>query len=430
MDQKAVKEAIEALGHDWQEFKSANDALLKAKADGKSVAELESKVDRINSAITDAEARKAAAEADRKSLIERIDQLEASLQNHKPGSAGDQAKAKHRQLFDAFLRSKSNSSVAARELGAFENTPEGKAISTAAGVTGGYAVPEEISRMINEQENQLSPMRNLVKVVQAGTPDYKELVAVHNTHGGGWVGETDTRTETGTAGLRERAPTFGMLYAYPKATEESLDDMFFNVGQFLVDHTSLTFSQLEGIAILTGNGTKKPTGILNTAPVTTDDDASPERAASALEYIPLAPATSPSSVITADGLTDLCYGLRAGYRNGASWAMNTLTQGRVRKLKDTTNNYLWQPGLAAGQPSTLLGYTVNTMEDLANVALNAIPVLFGNFRRGYVLVDLVGFRITVDEVTTPGYVKWYLRRRVGGIVLDNYAIKAGKCVAA
>jgi HK97 family phage major capsid protein len=102
----------------------------------------------------------------------------------------------------------------------------------------------------------------------------------------------------------------------------------------------------------------------------------------------------------------------------------------VRKLKDTTNNYLWQPGLAAGQPSTLLGYTVNTMEDLANVALNAIPVLFGNFRRGYVLVDLVGFRITVDEVTTPGYVKWYLRRRVGGIVLDNYAIKAGKCVAA
>jgi predicted phage gp36 major capsid-like protein len=46
------------------------------------------------------------------------------------------------------------------------------------------------------------------------------------------------------------------------------------------------------------------------------------------------------------------------------------------------------------------------------------------------LVDLVGFRITVDEVTTPGYVKWYLRRRVGGIVLDNYAIKAGKCVAA
>jgi HK97 family phage major capsid protein len=248
MDQKAVKEAIEALGHDWQEFKSANDALLKAKADGESVAELESKVDRINSAITDAEARKAAAEADRKSLIERIDQLEASLQNHKPGSAVDQAKAKHRQLFDAFLRSKSNSSVAARELGAFENTPEGKAISTAAGVTGGYAVPEEISRMINEQETLLSPMRNLVKVVQAGTPDYKELVAVHNTHGGGWVGETDTRTETGTAGLRERAPTFGMLYAYPKATEESLDDMFFNVGQFLVDHTSLTFSQLEGIA--------------------------------------------------------------------------------------------------------------------------------------------------------------------------------------
>jgi HK97 family phage major capsid protein len=423
-----IKTAIEALGRDWEAFKNANAELVKAKADAKSVVDIEAKIDRINAALGEADATKAALEAERKAQARRIDELEAALSNPRPMTAEDQVGKKHRDLFSKWLRSKGNNTPEAAELAAFERLPEAKAISTAASATGGYAVPEDIARQIIEREELLSPVRSLVKVVTAGTPDYKELVAIHGAASamGGWVGETDSRTETGTATLRERAPTFGMLYAYPKATEESLNDVFFNVENFVIDHAALAFAQLEGIALLTGNGTKKPTGLLNTTPVATDD-GSPERAAAALEYIPLSIGVSPNNQIAADGITDLVYGLRAGYRAGASFAMNSLTVGKVRKLKDTTGQYLWQPSLQAGVPSTLLGYPIAILEDLANVAVNALPILFGNFQRAYVLVDLVGFRMTVDEITTPGYVKWYLRRRVGGCILDNNALKVGKC---
>jgi len=427
---KELKDAVEGLGRDWETFKGANDALIKAKADGKAVADLDAKVQRIDAAIADAVQAKETAERLLKAQADRIDALEAAAQNFRPMKPGEAIAAKHKELFNGFLRGKSNNGPAAAALAAFERTPEGKAISTAANATGGFAVPEEIARSINDQEILLSPVRSVVKVVQAGTPDYKELVAIHNTSTGGWAGETDSRSETGTAGLRERAPTFGMLYAYPKATEESVDDVFFNVAQFITDHAATTFAQKEGISALTGNGTKQLTGLLNTAPVATDDDASPERAAAALELIPLAPGTSPMGVIVANGIMDLVYGLRAGYRANARFAMNSVTQGTVRKLKDTTNQYLWAPGLANGQPATLMGYPIVTFEDMASIAANAIPILFGDFKRGYLMVDLVGLRITVDQITTPGYIKWYIRRRVGGCVLDNYAIKAGKCVAA
>ena len=427
-----IKKAVEDLGADWAAFRKTNDDILARKADGKAVADLESKLVRIEANMAAGQKIVDDATAIVKAQADRIDQVEARFQDLRTmGAKGDNAIArKHADLFDKFVRGKSNNSSAAMELQQFERSPEGKAIATNVNSTGGFAVPEEISRQIADAEQLLSPVRSLVRVVQAGTPDYKELISVHNSHAGGWVGETTSRSETANAGLRERAPTFGTLYAYPKATEESLNDVFFNVQQFLVDHSSLTFAQMEGIACLTGSGSARPTGMLNSAPVATDDDASPERGAGVLELVPIAPGASPMGVITADGVMDLVYSLRAGYRAGATFAMNTVTQGKVRKLKDTTNNYLWAPSLAAGQPPTLMGYPVATFEDLANPSANAIPVLFGNFARGYLLVDLVGLRITVDEVTTPGYVKYYVRRRVGGCILDNYAIKAGKCVSA
>ena len=79
--------------------------------------------------------------------------------------------------------------------------------------------------------------------------------------------------------------------------------------------------------------------------------------------------------------------------------MNSTTTGAVRKLKDTTNQYLWAPGLQAGQPNSLLGYNVETWEQMPDIGTNNFPVAFGDFRRGYVLVDRVGLRITRDNVT-------------------------------
>jgi HK97 family phage major capsid protein len=296
---------------------------------------------------------------------------------------------------------------------------EAKDITTTTGAAGGFAVPEEISREIGLLEKKMSPVRDLIKVVQTGTSDYKELITIHGTTSG-WVGEITARPATATSTLREVVPTNGELYAYPQVSEWALDDIFFNVDQWLAETVAREFAIQEGIAVISGNGTTKPTGMLNTAPVSTADYASPLRAAAAYQFV--ASAASPDAILP-DSLISLVYTLNTAYRAASTFVMNSLTTGLVRRLKDTTNQYLWAPGLAGGQPDRLLGYPVQTWEDMQDVGANLHPVAFGDFRQGYVLAERVGMRITRDNVTNIGFVKLYVRRREGGIVLNNDAIK-------
>jgi HK97 family phage major capsid protein len=314
-----------------------------------------------------------------------------------------------------------------------------KAVSIGTPAAGGHAVPEEISRQIDKKILVMSPMRNLVKVVQVGTSDWKELVDVHGG-AGGWVGETDTRSETGTPGLEQVTPTMGIVYAYPKATEESLQDIFFNVQQWLIDEASEQIAKLEGAAIISGDGSNKPTGFLDGTPVAQGDDNidSPLRPFGILQYVPTGIAAafpndrqgSPQGN-PVDVLIDTEYQLKAGHRANAQWLMNKGTLNVARKWKDADAQYIWTRSMVLGQPSMINGYPVTEMEDMPAIAANAFPVAFGDFKQGYVLVDRAGFSITVDDnITTPGYVKFYVRRRVGGILRNDDCIKLIKCATS
>jgi HK97 family phage major capsid protein len=127
--------------------------------------------------------------------------------------------------------------------------------------------------------------------------------------------------------------------------------------------------------------------------------------------------------IVPDALVDLVYTVNRAYRANGAFAMNSLTAAAIRKLKDTTGQYIWQQGLIAGQPDRLCGYPVAIWEDLSDIGANNFPVIFGDFQRGYQLVDRTDIRITRDPYTNPGYVRFYVRRRVGGHVWDNHALK-------
>jgi HK97 family phage major capsid protein len=291
-------------------------------------------------------------------------------------------------------------------------------------------VPEEISTMIEVLEKKFSPVRDLVKVVKVGTGDYKELVNIRGTTSG-WVGESTSRTATDASLLRERAPTNGELYAYPQASEWSLDDMFFNVEEWLAEEVAQSFAVAEGLAVISGNGTNSPTGMLNTPPVATADFASPLRAAAAYQFIPSLTSLSPAAAeILPDALIDLIYALNSTYRSGAQFIMNSNTIGAVRKLKDTNGQYHWQPGLQQGQPDKLLGYGLSPWEQMPDIGTNALPIGFGNWKRAYVLAERIGLRMTRDNVTTIGFVKFYMRRREGGTVLNNDAAKFLKTTIA
>jgi HK97 family phage major capsid protein len=353
-------------------------------------------------------------------LQERLEVLEARKSSPGKAAASTSEDREHVKLFTDWIRAPKNSETN-RKLSEFEAHRKSASIATPA--SGGYAVPEEIGRDIAQMQLKFSPVRNLVRISRASTSDMKRLVDLTGAEGG-WRSESGSVTETNTPILREIAPTGGELYAYPKTTNWLLEDALFDVRAWLTESASKRFAQLEGKAVISGDGSNKPTGMLNTSPVTTADFASPLRAAAAYQYISCVSQTSPATAeVHGDALIDLVYSLNSAYRAGASFAMNSTTAGAVRKLKDSQGRYLWTDSLAAGQPALLLGYPVATWEDLDDIGTNKYPIAFGNFMEGYELIDRSDLKITLDEVTTPGQTKFYMRKRVYGHVRNNDSIK-------
>lgn len=313
---------------------------------------------------------------------------------------------------------------------------ESRAAEVGTDASGGYGVPEVLGNELIQRAVNASPMMGLVRVTRVSSSDYKRVLSVRGSSSG-WADETDTRSETSTPTLAIRTPTSGELYAYPKSSNWLLEDFAFDAADWLIGEAGDEMGVQLDSAILTGNGTNKPTGILNSAPVTTDDDASPARAEGVLEYIPTGEAAAfPNDAATSpagspgDILYNCVYTLRAPYRSNARWVMNSATAGVIRKWKDADGRYLWNDSLIAGQPNLLCGYGVTVDEGMPDIAADALPVLFGDFQKLYEAVIISDTRITRDEVTTPGYTKFYIRQRAGGIMLDSHAAKVIKVAAS
>lgn len=426
-----VSEAIEAIANAFDEYKKTNDQRIEAIKKGAGTAELDLKLAKMDEHMSALAEQKA-----------RLEKMETKLA--RPGVLAAEAQrgeskedTEYREAFADWVRNPRDHSTeqrAALAAKAVQTARESKArndrerraaqVVTTTGAAGGFALPEVIERTISRLTVDISPILQLATVRTVGTSDYKELVDIGGA-GFEWVGETDTRNQTNTPDLVEVAPTFGMASAKPQASEESLDDLFFDVEGWLIDSAVEALAAGKGAAAIAGNGTKKPTGILaGPTPVTTADSS---RAFGTLQYVKSGQAAAlPTS---ADVFYDLIYSLRARYRSNARWLTNKLVLSAMRKYKDTTNQYLWQPSLLAGQPDTFMGYAVSEAEDMPVVAANAFPLAFGDFKEGYLFVQRVGMRMTRDEITTPGFVKFYIRERVGGKLRNTQAIKLLKIEA-
>lgn len=440
-EEATVGDLLKKLGEintTFDEYKKTNEARLKAIEEGRSTGDMDAKLAKMDQALD--------------KLQEEKGQIEKLITKaSRPGIAhGDREQREsaeaiaHRNAFFDWVRQPGNPERrdalyrAEKELKkaqALQHKARGDDGSgweerasqtvTSTGSAGGFALPEQIERQIARLSVDISPIRQLATVRTVGSPDYKELFDI-NGAAFEWVGEAGTRNQTNTPDLNECAPTFGMASAKPHASEESIDDLFFDVENWLIESAGEAIGQGEGAAFVSGNGTNKPTGFLaGPAPVTTADSA---RAFGTLQYVASGQASAmPTSL---DVMYDIVYSLRARYRRNAKWVANKLVLSSLRKYKDTTNQYLWQPAVAAGQPDVFMGYEVVEAEDMPVVAANAFPLAFGDFREGYLIADRVGMRITRDEITTPGFVKFYVRRRVGGKLRNTQAIKLLKIAAS
>lgn len=412
-DIKSVADAIDKIATAFEEYKSTNDKRLDAINAGSGTAEFEEKLAKIEGDISQLEDIKAKLEK----VETKVSRPGAFDGKKQEGESREQAE--YRGAFLDWMRAPTDTGLQQKAANAYRKAIETKATQavTSTGSAGGFALPEIIEREIARLSVDISPIRQIATVRMVGSPDYKELFDI-NGAGFEWVGETGTRSQTDTPDLAEVAPTFGTASAKPQASEESLDDLFFDVENWLTMSAAEAIAQGEGAAFVSGNGTNKPTGFLTGTPVSTADSS---RAFGVLQYVASGQAAAmPTSL---DTLYDVVYALRARYRNNARWLTSKLVLASMRKYKDADNNYLWQPSLIVGQPSTFMGYAVNEAEDMPAVAANAFPVAFGDFREGYLIADRVGMRITRDEITTPGFVKFYVRKRVGGKIRNSEAIK-------
>jgi HK97 family phage major capsid protein len=207
-----------------------------------------------------------------------------------------------------------------------------------------------------------------------------------------------------------------------------LDDAFFNVEQFLSAEVATEFAKAEGAAFISGNGTDKPKGFLA---YTINASADGARTFGHLQAVKTGVAAgfkaTTSSSNPADTFIDVIHAMKSPLRQGASWLMNTLTEAAVRKFRDLDGNYIWRPGLVEGQPSSILGYPVIEMADMPDIATTSNPIAFGNWRRGYTIVDRMGVRMLRDPYTNKPYVQFYTTKRLGGMVVDSEAIKILSC---
>jgi HK97 family phage major capsid protein len=362
----------------------------------------------------------------------RLEILEA-LADRPKGTPTEQIQQKHAQTWVKFLRSGFKDQALEAEVKQLHKQSlevETKANEVLSGVAlqGGNAVPKIISQEIEKLVLKLSDILPEVNNVQAGSPDYNELVTISGANGG-WVAETGTRSQSRAPNLRKVTITHGELYAFPRASNWSLEDLMFNVVNWLTQDVADTFAVSISTAIHSGNGSSQPTGMFNSAPTNVDDYASPMRAAAVFEYIATgsSPITSEPSI---DDLIDLQMALRRPYQPNAKWAMNSVTMGKLRQKKDTQGQYLWQPSVQVGMPDLLLGKPVVVWEDMANYGSSAIPIAYGDFRRAYTYATIGAMSMIRDNVTVPGFTNFLTAQRAGGIPRNNDSLKVLKQIAS
>lgn len=408
-----LKALVEAIQTGFENFKKLNDERLGRLEKGGATGDFEAKLAAVQADIARAlDLKKDLAALEAKTNLQ-------GLIGGIKGAENPDKVAYKTAFMDRFVRKG-------------EDSPELKSLmvkawSIGTAADGGYAMPEQIDRAIEKLLRDLSPMRSVSNIVRVGTSDYKKLVNV-NGIASGWVGETAARPATNTSQLAEVAPPMGEVYANPQVTQAALDDLFFDAEAELMDQLVEELAVAEGSAFTSGNGTNKPKGFLDYTTAATADSS---RAFGTLEHVATGVSGDFAASNKADVLFNVVGALKKGYRAGALWQMNKGLMFEVLRLKDTTGQYLWQPSLQdSGLAIKLLGFSVEENEDMPAKAANSLSIAFGNFKRGYTIVDRMGMRMLRDPYSNKPYVGFYTTKRVGGAVVNSQAIKVVKFAAS
>lgn len=425
-----IKSLIEKQGQAWEEYKKTNDALIAAKADGKAIGDLETKLAKISEDMDKL--------ADTKKMIEDF-MAKATA----PGGNGEVDKdlAAEVKGFNLAMRSefqfKGKSIPADLDVDGYKqyksgffkmaagvkleelSSEERKAMSAGSDPDGGYLLPHSTAgRMVTKLFEQ-SVMRRLADV-QTLSANKAEGIVDNDEADAGWVSELGTRSDSGTPQVGKWEIEAEEMYAMPKASQRILDDAATDVEGWLAKKVADKFARVEGAAFCTGTGVGQPRGLFSYTTAATGDDT---RAWGTFEHI-VTGASGAFHTTKADPLQDMLGAFKDQYLQRAQWLMRREVRTALRKMKEATSDrYLWEPSLQAGQPDRLLGYAVNIDQNVPAIAADSLSLAFGDFAEAYQIVDRLGVRTLRDPYTAKPYVVFYTTKRTGGGAINSEAVK-------
>ena len=393
-----IKTAIDEFNNAFEEFKKVNDERLSKIEDGQGSAYDDEKLEKIEeklNSMEDINNRIAESEASAENIKCQVEKLETVMK--RPNSGFDtKAVDEYTMAYDKYLR-KGKEQLSDMEL---------KALTVSNDSTGGYLAPPEYVRELLKTVTEISPIRSLARVRNTGQRSI-QVPKRTSTFAAQWVSEVGTRSETTgyNVGLEE-IPTHE-YYALVDISEQDLEDTVFDLEAEMQSEFATQFAKAEGTAFVSGDAVGKPEGLLTNSSIG--------------EAV-----SGNATALTSDGLITLVHSIKSDYIRNGTFIFNRSTLSAIRKLKDTAGQYIFQPGmmLDGRMANTILGHPYVEATDMPNVGSGTFPIIFGDFQRGYLIVDRVALAVLRDPFTqaTTGNVRYIARRRVGGQVVQAEAL--------
>lgn len=268
---------------------------------------------------------------------------------------------------------------------------------------GGYLVTPALYNKILSGLHARSPMRRLASVETIST-NALDVIIEEGGFDCGWTLETSSRDETKTSKLKQKRIMVHELYAQPKATQRLLDDAAINIEQWLNERLQDSFVKAENKSFLKGDGNNQPFGILHNAEVQKVK-------------------TMAEGVIVPEDLLNLINSLDEDYLARATFLMHRSTLSSLQKLQDNNGRFIWQAALSERYPETLFGVPVVCSSEMPLIADGSTPIMIGDFKSAYKIVDRSGVAVMRDPYTEKPFVKFYAVKRVGGDVVNSNAVK-------
>lgn len=415
-----INKAVGEIKNNFAQFQATLKEVVSEQVKGHVDPLLKANLDRANEAITVAEdAKEAAEKAHALSKMQRMagEALQKGVEiNGRVHKTSDDVKT----ALAKFLRV-GEQGMDHKELEVLKMHT--KSLSSGSDPAGGYAVIPEMDSVITRILYETSPIRQVAEVKMISTDQMERLQRVDKA-ASGWA-------DRDVAPSQSAAPTFNKLsikawkqFAEPAISQDLIDDAFIDVEAELTMAVAEVFELTENTAFVSGNGVGQPRGFLNysaTGDWTTDVNLPTWNAIQQVN-------SGNASALTYGGIIDLVYSLKDGYHKRANFLANRLTVAALRKLVDGIGQALWTPGFGS-EPAQFMGYPILRCSDMPTVQASSLSLAFGDFSKGYLIVDRIGTRILRDPFTAKPFILFYTTKRVGGQVNNFEAIKLQKTSA-